>query len=524
MRGMRRLARAAGGAGGAGPGWGARRGGRGRAGAPRATPVGAPEGTGTPAGAGAGPGKAPVLPPPGRSTDLDDVIPLPNLWEQLRPRPSPFLGDNNKAMGFVSNLDRVALQSMVHGNADSIGATCSGAAIYDPSEEVCIPISPWAYRSGARRDIFFDPARVRAAVVTCGGLCPGLNDVVRGVVGSLHVYGVPEEQVLGVRYGFRGFYSDDCPPSPLTMRDVSGIQCRGGTILGTSRGGADLDRIVDSIQDLGVNMVFVVGGNGGNAGANEIHNTCKSRGYPCAVIGVPKSIDNDILVIDKTFGFDTAVEEATKAIRAAFVEASSAYRGVGLVKLMGRSSGFIALHASIASGEVDVCLVPEQQFKLQGEGGLLSHLEKVLESKGHAVVVVAEGAGQDLLTRSGGGSGEVMRDPSGNPILADIGAFLKSEFQRNFTGGSRVDLKYIDPTYMIRAVETNPSDKMYCQVLAQGAVHGAFAGFTGITVGVVNNHAAYLPIDLVTSCTRVVDVRGKTWLRLLEANNQPSFE
>ena len=150
--------------------------------------------------------------------------------------------------------------------------------------------------------------------------------------------------------------------------------------------------------------------------------------------------------------------------------------------------------------------------------------KKVLESKGHAVVVVAEGAGQDLLTRSGGGSGEVMRDPSGNPILADIGAFLKSEFQRNFTGGSLVDLKYIDPTYMIRAVETNPSDKMYCQVLAQGAVHGAFAGFTGITVGVVNNHAAYLPIDLVTSCTRVVDVRGKTWLRLLEANNQPSFE
>ena len=264
--------------------------------------------------------------------------------------------------------------------------------------------------------------------------------------------------------------------------------------------------------------------------AGEPRKTAKNLAVPfavllsLAVIGVPKSIDNDILVIDKTFGFDTAVEEATKAIRAAFVEASSAYRGVGLVKLMGRSSGFIALHASIASGEVDVCLVPEQQFKLQGEGGLLSHLEKVLESKGHAVVVVAEGAGQDLLTRSGGGSGEVMRDPSGNPILADIGAFLKSEFQRNFTGGSRVDLKYIDPTYMIRAVETNPSDKMYCQVLAQGAVHGAFAGFTGITVGVVNNHAAYLPIDLVTSCTRVVDVRGKTWLRLLEANNQPSFE
>ena len=480
-----------------------------------------PGGGGGAGGAGGAPssGRATMFSPPGQGADLDDVLEVPTLWGSTEPVPSPFVQGNNKQLGFVSNLDRVALQSLVHGTSDSIGSTCAGAAIYDPQDDVCIPIAPWAYRSGARQDIYFEPREVKAAIVTCGGLCPGLNDVVRGLVIALHSYGVEEDNVLGVRYGYRGFYSEDFPPITLTRSHVAGIQRRGGTILGTSRGGADMPRIVEKIEEMGINMVYVVGGNGGNAGASEISRLCIEQGLKCAVVGVPKSIDNDILVIDRTFGFDTAVEEAVKAINAAYVEASSAYRGVGLVKLMGRQSGFIALHASISSGEADVCLIPEQKFKMKGENGLFNHVESVLATKGHAVIVVAEGAAQDILA-----AGSTEKDASGNPILGDVGAFMKREIQKHFSGEKRVDLKYIDPTYMIRATETNPSDKMYCQVLAQGAVHGAFAGFTGITVGVVNNHAAYLPIELVVSAPRVVDTRGKTWERLIDANGQPLFQ
>ncbi len=180
-------------------------------------------------------------------------------------------------MGYVSNRDRVAISSLFHGSRDSIGATCGGASIYDAQEDLCIPISAWAYRSGAREDIYFDPKSVRAAVVTCGGLCPGLNDVVRGIVHTLHQYGVKEGNVLGVRYGFRGFYSYENQPIVLTNREVDGIQRKGGTLLGTSRGGADMDKIADSIEERGINMVFVIGGNGGNAGAAALQVRSKEK-------------------------------------------------------------------------------------------------------------------------------------------------------------------------------------------------------------------------------------------------------
>ncbi|QDZ21274.1 ATP-dependent 6-phosphofructokinase [Chloropicon primus] len=451
-------------------------------------------------------------------TDLEDVLQCNNLWGVLKPMPSP-LKEDNSSMGFVSNRDRVAISSLFHGSSDSIGANCGGASIYDAQEEICVPISAWAYRAGARKEVWFNPKTVRAAIVTCGGLCPGLNDVVRGIVQTLYQYGVKEGNILGIKFGFRGFYSYENQPISLTMREVDGIQRKGGTLLGTSRGGADMDKICDSIQERGVNMVFVIGGNGGNAGASALSSKCTERDYPCAVIGVPKSIDNDILVIDKTFGFDTACQEGVKAINAAYVEASSAFRGVGLVKLMGRQSGFIALNSSLASGEVDVCLIPETKFDLHGERGLLKHIERTLEAKSHCVVVVAEGAYQDEISNIS------EKDASGNPILTCVGTHLREEIKKYFSGGERkkVDLKYIDPTYMIRAVETNTSDKIYCYVLAQGAVHAAFAGFTGITVGMVNTHTAYFPIDLIVSSARRVDTRGKTWQRLLSATMQPSL-
>ena len=464
------------------------------------------------------PAPRPALVPPGKFADLEDVIEVDNLWDVLAPRPSPLGGGGVDERLFVSNGDRVAVQALVHGSADSMGAGCPGASVYDVAQDVCVPVEPWAMRSGPRREVYFDPREVQAAVVTCGGLCPGLNDVVKGLVNTLETYGVPRGNVIGVRYGFQGFYKTDTPPVILSRAEVAGIQHDGGTVLGTSRGGSDTNKIVDAIQNRKINMVFVVGGNGGNAGAAALQAECKRRAYPCAVVGIPKSIDNDILLIDKTFGFDTAVGEAVKAINAAYVESTSAYRGVGVVKLMGRQSGFIATYATLASGEVDLCMIPELQYTIHGPGGVLEFVEATVARKGHCNIVVAEGALQDQLKH------DTATDLSGNPILECPGLYLRGELKAHFQqpGREKVDLKYIDPSYMIRSVETNTADKIFCIQLAQGAVHAAFAGFTGITVGVVNNHTAYLPIGLVVSAPRVVDPEGKSWQRVLSITGQPA--
>eukprot|EP00854_Cymbomonas_tetramitiformis_P014507 gene14507-17148_t len=278
----------------------------------------------------------------------------------------------------------------------------------------CIPLPSWGMRAGPRETIYFNPKTVKAAIVTCGGLCPGLNDVVRSLVANLEDYGVgstPQSIIYGIRYGFAGFLRPEHPPIRLSSKRVDGIQFQGGTILGTSRGYADINAIVDKLEELEINQLFVVGGNGGNKGANAIHLECCQRGLAIAVIGIPKSVDNDILLIDRCFGFDTAVQEAMRVIHAAKVEAKSALHGVGLVKLMGRSSGFIAMAASSCSSEADLVLIPELDFELFGRKGAMTHLSKVMAKKGHAVVVVAEGAGQNFLGSSG------RCDDSGNPIL-----------------------------------------------------------------------------------------------------------
>ncbi|CAD7699689.1 unnamed protein product [Ostreobium quekettii] len=385
---------------------------------------------------------------------------------------------------------------------------------------MCLQLPSWAVRAGARENIYMDPEKVTAAIVTCGGLCPGLNDVVAGLVNKLVDYGVKEDNILGIRYGFRGFYDPEHRPMVLTKDSVDGIQLQGGTILGTSRGGANMREIVKKIDMWGINMLFVVGGNGGNAGANAIHEYCKKSGVHCAVVGVPKSIDNDILLIDKCFGFDTAVEEAQRALLAAKVEASSAFKGIGLVKLMGRQSGFIAVQASLAAGVVDAVLIPEVPFELQGPKGLFQYLKKVIQHKGHAVVCVAEGAGQSIMGQTSNGNGSKATDASGNPILQDIGKFLRQEMQSYFKDA---DVKYIDPTYMIRAIPCASTDRVYCKILAHNSVHAAFAGYTGITVGLVNTHYVYLPIPVVIAAPRMVDPKGKMWTRLRASVGQPTF-
>ncbi|OVA12457.1 Phosphofructokinase domain [Macleaya cordata] len=372
-------------------------------------------------------------------------------------------------------------------------------------------------RAGPRQRVYFESDEVHACIVTCGGLCPGLNTVIREIVcGLYHMYDV--RKVLGIDGGYRGFYSRNT--IPLTPKVVNDIHKRGGTILGTSRGGHDTSKIVDSIQDRGINLVFIIGGDGTQKGASVIFEEIKRRGLKVSVAGIPKTIDNDIPVIDRSFGFDTAVEEAQRAINAGHVEAESQENGIGIVKLMGRYSGFIAMYATLASRDVDCCLIPESPFYLEGAGGLFEFMEKRLKENGHMVIVIAEGAGQDLLAKS-----MDQQDASGNKLLQDVGHWLSDKIKDHFTRQRKmvINLKYIDPTYMIRAVPSNASDNVYCTLLAHSAVHGAMAGYTGFTVGPVNGRHAYIPFYRVTEVPNKVVITDRMWARLLASTNQPSF-
>ncbi|KAF8400915.1 hypothetical protein HHK36_014218 [Tetracentron sinense] len=375
-------------------------------------------------------------------------------------------------------------------------------------------------RAGPRQRVYFESDEVHACIVTCGGLCPGLNTVIREIVcGLYHMYGV--NKILGIEGGYKGFYSRNT--IPLTPRVVNDIHKRGGTILGTSRGGHDTSKIVDSIQDRGINQVYIIGGDGTQKGASVIFEEIRRRGLKVAVAGIPKTIDNDIPVIDKSFGFDTAVEEAQRAINAAHVEAGSVENGIGVVKLMGRHSGFIAMYATLASRDVDCCLIPESPFYLEGKGGLFEFMEKRLKENGHMVIVIAEGAGQDLLSESICSMDQ--QDASGNKLLQDVGLWISQRIKDYFAGRNKmsITLKYIDPTYMIRAIPSIATDNVYCTLLAQSAIHGAMAGYTGFIVGPVNGRHAYIPFHRVTEKQNKVVITDRMWARLLSSTNQPSF-
>lgn len=367
-------------------------------------------------------------------------------------------------------------------------------------------------RQGPRQMIYFEPDEVTACIVTCGGLCPGLNTVIRELVCSLdYLYGV--KRVFGIEGGYKGFYSRNI--IPLTPRSVNNIHKRGGTVLGTSRGGSVTSKIVDSIQDRGINQVYIIGGDGTQRGASVIYQEVRRRGLKTAVVGIPKTIDNDIPVIDKSFGFDTAVEEAQRAINAAHVEAESVENGIGLVKLMGRDSGFIAMYATLANRDVDCCLIPESPFYLEGPGGLYEFIEERIRANGHMVIVIAEGAGETLDER----------DDSGNKLFKDVGLWMSHKIKDYFAEPKRmqITLKYIDPTYMIRAVPSNASDNVYCAILAQSAIHGAMAGYTGFTVGTVNGRNCYIPFYRIIEAQNKVVITDRMWARVLSSTNQPSF-
>ena len=367
--------------------------------------------------------------------------------------------------------------------------------------------------AGPHTEIFFSPRKLACGIVTCGGLCPGLNDVIRSVVLTLnHAYGV--RRIYGFRYGYSGLTSGrDADPLPLEPKTVESIHQRGGTLLGTSRGPQSVEEMVDQLMRWQIGVLFAVGGDGTLRGASAIAEVIARRGLEIGVIGIPKTIDNDLVWTERTFGFATAVEQAQSVLAAAHAEARAAWNGVGLVKLMGRHSGFIAAHATLASGDVNFCLVPEVPFTL---GGLLSVLEQRLEDRRHALVVVAEGAGQDLI------EGSQERDASGNLKLKDVGVYLRQRIRAYFAGrDTPVDVKYIDPSYTIRSQPANSDDSSFCLMLGQYAVHAGLAGRTDMMVGFWNHRFVHVPLSLVAGRRKQLEPSGEIWQRVLSTTGQP---
>jgi 6-phosphofructokinase 1 len=370
--------------------------------------------------------------------------------------------------------------------------------------------------AGPRSKLFFDPSRTRAGIVTCGGLCPGLNDVIRSLFMELHhAYGVKE--VLGFRWGYQGLDPKrGAEPLVLTPALVHGIHLQGGTMLGTSRGPVDVRLAVDNLMRRRVNILFTIGGDGTQRGGNELFQEAKRRRYPLAVVGVPKTIDNDVPFVTRTFGYLTAVQEASKVLDRAHTEARSVQNGIALVKIMGRHAGFLAAGATVASQDVNFTLVPEVPFKLEGKHGFLTALEKQISKRSHAVVLVAEGAGQQLL-----GQDDKKRDASGNVTLKDIGLFLRARIEEFFKERNiPIVVRYFDPSYIVRSSPANSEDSILCDLFARHAVHAAMAGKTGLVIGYLHDSFIHVPIELLATQKKRLDPDSTVWSAVLATTGQ----
>ena len=382
--------------------------------------------------------------------------------------------------------------------------------------------------SGPREKVAFKGDEVRAGLVTCGGLCPGLNDVIRSIVHCLW-YRYQVRNIVGFRYGYYGLGkvgSQSHPPLALTPEMVEHIHHLGGSFLGSSRGRPDLAEQIETLRRLRINQLYCIGGDGTMRGASALAELLKSEGINLHVIGVPKTIDNDIPFVEKTFGFETAVAKAVEAVRAAKIEANSGLRGVGLVKLMGRHAGFIAAHAAIASREADLVLVPELPFKFgsltDGQQGILPYLEQVLIEKGNAVVIIAEGVGQGQ-SQQPVFSNLVDTDASGNQKLGDVGLVLKEYLVTHFAEAKRsINLKYIDPSYMIRATTVNSADAHFAAQLAEDAVHAAMSGYSETLIGSWGGVGTLVPFSMLKQ-SKQLNLDRQVWRQALEATGQPSI-
>jgi 6-phosphofructokinase 1 len=367
--------------------------------------------------------------------------------------------------------------------------------------------------AGPREKIFFDPSTLACGIVTCGGLCPGINNVIRAVTLSLHHhYGV--RRIYGFRYGYEGVVKRlGNAPLMLTPEVVDSIGEQGGTILASSRGPQDPAAMVDYLEELGIGILFAIGGDGTLKGAQKIAEEAARRGRSLSVIGIPKTIDNDISFLKNTFGFETAVNEAHHAIYSAHTEATGARNGIGLVKLMGRDSGFIAADSTLVNSQVNFCLVPESPFSMKG---FLKSLELRVRDRGHAVIVVAEGAGQELMAST------LQCDASGNAKLGDIGIHLRDAIREHFARtGMEINLKYIDPSYIIRSQPANSHDSAFCLLLGHSAVHAGMSGRTGMVVGFWNHRFTHVPLAMATGRRKKIDPEGRLWNNVLASTGQP---
>lgn len=416
--------------------------------------------------------------------------------------PKPYSDVRGDAVANYTRNDQFILRS----NTTDASAVGPG---YDPA---------WMLEeAGPRRKIYFAPSHAHAAIVTCGGLCPGLNDVIRAITRTLwYFYGV--ERISGIQYGYRGFSSDfNFSPVRLDPDVVDDIHNLGGSILGSSRGYGEVEPIVDALERMNINILFTIGGDGTQRASLEITEEIEQRRLKIACVGIPKTIDNDIMFVQKSFGFDTAVSKAVDAVGAAHVEAKSAPDGIGLVKVMGRDSGFIAAHTTLSTSDVNFCLIPEMSFVLEGENGLFRNLETRLDKRKHAVILVAEGAGQELLE-----AGKGSEDASGNKSYGDIGLFLKDAIKAYLESrGREANIKYIDPSYIIRAARADPVDSHYCARLGANAVHAAMTGRTACIIGQWNNSLVHVPIQMATYKRKRVNAEGPLWRDVLESTRQP---
>lgn len=441
----------------------------------------------------------------------DEPIPsfeIHRLGPAERPSPLPASSDRS----YVRDAERLLLDP----HLESVRRNLAAGA--DP---------PGFEVAGPRETIYFDPQRVRAAIVTCGGLSPGINDVIRALVLQLwYRYGV--RHVFGVLHGYQGLGAEPPEIRQLDLEDVAEIHEQGGTVLGTSRGSPPTEDLVDSLAEQRIDILFAIGGDGTMRGALDLCREIERRGLDIAVVGLPKTIDNDIPWVRRSFGFETAVMVATQALRSAHTEAESVRNGIGLVKLMGRHSGYIAANACLAAGHANFCLVPEVPFRLDGEDGLLALLEQRLASRGHALLVVAEGAGQHLFAGQ-----DLGHDESGNPKLGDIGPVLKRHIAEHFANRetsakvnsvkvSSVKVKYIDPSYLIRSAPANPSDSLFCTRLAQNAVHAAMAGKTAMLIGYWHGQMTHIPFSALVGRTKTIDPQGELWRNVLGITGQPA--
>ncbi|MHC4637834.1 MAG: ATP-dependent 6-phosphofructokinase [Planctomycetota bacterium] len=373
--------------------------------------------------------------------------------------------------------------------------------------------------AGPRQMLYFEPEKTHAAIVTCGGLCPGLNDVIRAIVMCLwYRYGV--KKISGIRFGYRGLLPEfDLPVMELKPEEVKDIHRKGGTILGSSRGYGDrTSDIVDKLEKMNIDILFAIGGDGTQKGALAVSREIKKRGLKIAIIGVPKTIDNDLSFVQKSFGFDTAVSIAADAVAGAHVEAHDALNGIGIVQVMGRQSGFIAAHTALAINDVNFVLIPEVPLTLNGENGLLTHLEERLKRRNHAVILTAEGVQFGCMEN------DVIVDSSGNAKYPDVGDYLSKSIKTYFKQRNiPINLKYINPSYLIRSAPANANDSIYCARLGTNAVHAAMAGKTEMLISLLHDSFVHVPIRMSVMQRNTINPESSLWRDVIAATGQPKI-